>query len=149
VATAEEKPGGWALTVVHTSGELEFAVICVVPGGEASKHHHREAVGLLRVTQGRRCHRGYDGVGRGRRIPHEYPVSWQCRQQLSTECAITPSEAPFVFLIADTRGQVRLYRPVIYPGGASIFSTISFYWLPNTWKSVAVLESAKIVRERL
>jgi hypothetical protein len=75
VATAEEKPGGWALTVVHTSGELKFAVIRVVPGREASKHHHREAVGLLRATPGRRCHRGYDRVGRGRRIPHEYAVS--------------------------------------------------------------------------
>ena len=51
VATAEVKPSGWAPTVVHTSGELKFTVIRVVPGG-VPKHYHREVWDYFVPLQG-------------------------------------------------------------------------------------------------
>jgi mannose-6-phosphate isomerase-like protein (cupin superfamily) len=52
VPMAEVKLSGWASTVVHTSGELKFTVIHVVPGGEIPTHYHREVWDYFMPLQG-------------------------------------------------------------------------------------------------
>lgn len=102
VATAKVKPGGWASTVVHTSGELKFAVVRVVPGGEIPKHYHHEVWDYFVPLQGEGVIEVTTESGEVEGYPMDMHSFMAMPPTVIHRVRNSSSEAPFVFLIAQT-----------------------------------------------
>jgi quercetin dioxygenase-like cupin family protein len=86
---------------MHTSGELKFTVIRVVPGGEVPKHYHREVWDYFVPLQG-----GVIEVTTESGEVEGYPMNMHSFMAMPPtvihRVRNNSSEAPFVFLIAQT-----------------------------------------------
>jgi mannose-6-phosphate isomerase-like protein (cupin superfamily) len=102
VATAEVKPGGWAPTVVHTSGGLKFTVIRVVPGGEVPNHYHNEVWDYFVPLQGEGVTEVTTKSGEVEGYPMNMHGFMAMPPTIIHRVRNNSSEAPFVFLIVQT-----------------------------------------------
>jgi mannose-6-phosphate isomerase-like protein (cupin superfamily) len=102
VPTAEAKPGGWAPTLVHTSGELKFTVIRVLPGGEVPLHYHHEVWDYFVPLQGEGVIEVVTESGRVEKYPMDMHSFMAMPPKIVHRVRNNLSEVPFVFLIAQS-----------------------------------------------